>query len=201
MKPAVLSVSLGLLALVSPLTAAAELPPGRVKAVQAMLGKLDSEIKPEHYTAVETDLDEDGRKDVLVLINEKGAETPTGGCTLILLRASKEDHKFTIVGKVGVVCAPVYLRATRHHGIRDLLVRVVGKGKANEKEAVTDKKEGDGAGASGFDYAVVAFDGKCFPKSPGEATAKVEETDKVLFAEQVAEATLVPAPADPALVK
>lgn len=140
-------------------------PAPHAKAVQAALVKVDKEIKPEHYDLVEVDLDEDGRKDVLALMNSQSTYSGTGGSTLFLLRACKEDGKYTKVGSVSVVHAPIYLRTTRHHGLRDLLVSVRGGG----AEPGT---------------AVLAFDGKCYPKSPGEPTAKVEEKDVVLFAEK-----------------
>lgn len=140
-------------------------PAPHAKAVQAALVKVDKEIKPEHYALVEVDLDEDGRKDALALMNSQSTYSGTGGSTLFLLRACKEDGKYTKVGSVGVVHAPIYLRTTRHHGLRDLLVTVSG-------------------GGAEPGVAVLAFDGKCYPKSPGEITAKVEEKDKVLFAEK-----------------
>ncbi|WP_038164822.1 hypothetical protein [Verrucomicrobium sp. BvORR106] len=140
-------------------------PAPHAKAVQAALVKVDKEIKPEHYALVEVDLDEDGRKDALALMNSQSTYSGTGGSTLFLLRACKEDGKYTKVGSVGVVHAPIYLRTTRHHGLRDLLVTVSG-------------------GGAEPGVAVLAFDGKCYPKSPGEAAAKVEEKDKVLFAEK-----------------
>lgn len=164
MKPTVLPVVVSL-ALFQLVPAAIGSPPApHAKAVQAALVKVDKEIKPEHYDLVEVDLDEDGRKDVLALMNSQSTYSGTGGSTLFLLRACKEDGKYTKVGSVSVVHAPIYLRASRHHGLRDLLVSVRGGG----AEPGT---------------AVLAFDGKCYPKSPGEATAKVEEKDAVLFAD------------------
>lgn len=175
MKPAVLPVvvSLAVFQLVSaapdpaapPSQPQPSTPEPHAKAVQAALEKVDKEIKPEHYDLVEVDLDEDGRKDALALMNGQSSYSGSGGSTLFLLRACKEDGKYTKVGSVSVVHAPIYLRTTRHHGLRDLLVTVRG-------------------GGAEPGVAVLAFDGKGYPKSPGEATAKVAEKDKVLFAEK-----------------
>lgn len=175
MKPTVLPVVVSLavfqMASAAPESAAPPSQPAspaatsHAKAVQAALEKVDKEIKPEHYELVEVDLDEDGRKDALALMNGQSSYSGTGGSTLFLLRACKEDGKYHKVGSVSVVRAPIYLRTTRHHGLRDLLVTVSGGG----------AEPGN---------AVLAFDGKCYPKSPGEATAKVEEKDVVLFAEK-----------------
>lgn len=175
MKPATLSVVVSLAVFQLQLASAAPdpaapasqpaTPAPHAKAVQAALVKVDKEIKPEHYALVEVDLDEDGRKDALALMNSQSTYSGTGGSTLFLLRACKEDGKYTKVGSVSVVRAPIYLRPTRHHGLRDLLVTVSG-------------------GGAEPGVAVLAFDGKCYPKSPGEATARVEEKDKVLFAEK-----------------
>ena len=173
MKPTVLPVVVSLavfqMASAAPEPAAPPSEPAspaapHAKAVQAALVKVDKEIKPEHYDLVEVDLDEDGRKDALALMNSQSTYSGTGGSTLFLLRACKEDGKYHKVGSVSVVRAPIYLRTTRHHGLRDLLVTVSG-------------------GGAEPGSAVLAFDGKCYPKSPGEATAKVGEKDKVLFAD------------------
>lgn len=173
MKPTVLPVVVSLavfqMASAAPEPAAPPSQPAspaapHAKAVQAALAKVDKEIKPEHYDLVEVDLDEDGRKDALALMNSQSTYSGTGGSTLFLLRACKEDGKYHKVGSVSVVRAPIYLRATRHHGLRDLLVTVSG-------------------GGAEPGSAVLAFDGKCYPKSPGEVKAKVEEKDKVLFAD------------------
>ncbi len=129
---------------------------------QAALHKVDPEIKPDHYDIARTDLNADGKEDVLALMNGKSGYTGSGGTTMFILQGTGEG--FESLGSIKVVNEPIYARKSVHHGFRDLLVTVRGGG----------AKPG---------LATLEFDGKKFPASPGEATAKEEETDELLFAE------------------
>jgi hypothetical protein len=131
-------------------------------AILAALQQFDSAIAPDHFDAVMADLDGNPPIDALVLMNGKSGYCGSGGCTLFVMSAS--ENGFTPVGAVKVVNRPIYLRTSSHNGLRDLLVRVRG-----------------GGASPGF--AVLAFDGRGYASGPGEASATVESTDKVLFAE------------------
>jgi hypothetical protein len=131
-------------------------------AIQAALQKVDPAIAAGHFDAVLADLNGDAHPDALALMNGKSGYCGTGGCTLFVLQGT--DDGFTKIGTVGVVHRPIYLRGTSHHGLRDLLVRVRG-----------------GGATPGF--VGLEFDGKSYPPGPGNATATVESTDKVLFAD------------------
>lgn len=136
-------------------------------AIQAALQKIDPAIAPDQFDAVFADLNGDGHADALALMNGKSGYCGSGGCTLFVLQAG--DDGFTKIGRVGVVNQPIYLRGTSHHGLRDLLVRVRG-----------------GGATPGF--AALEFDGQSYPPGPGEASATVESTDKVLFADPLTSA-------------
>ncbi len=129
-------------------------------AIHAALEKVDPTIAADHFDAVLVDLDGNARLDVLALMNGKSGYCGSGGCTLFLFRAAQNG--LTKVGAVKIVHRPIYLRNTSHHGLRDLLVRVSG-----------------GGAAPGF--AALAFDGKSYPISPGEASDAVESMDKIIF--------------------
>jgi len=129
---------------------------------QVALQKVDPEIKPDHYDIARADLDGDGVEDVLALMNGKSAYCGSGGCTLFVLKGKADG--FSHVSSVKVVNPPIYVRKASTKGMRDLLVTVRG-----------------GGAAPGT--AALAFDGKSYPATPGEATAKVEKTDTALFAE------------------
>ena len=131
-------------------------------AIQSALATIDADIKPEHYEVSQADLDGDGTDDVFVLMNGQSSYRGSGGTTLFAFRSVKE--KLVHVGKVSVVNDPIYLRKSASHGLRDLLVSVSGGG----------AKPG---------LAALAFDGKTYPASPGEASAKLGPDDQVIFAE------------------
>ncbi len=131
-------------------------------AIQAALQKIDPAVTAEQFDCVLADLNSDGHADALALMNGKSGYCGSGGCTLFVLQAA--DNGFAKIGAVKVVNAPIYLRATSHHGLRDLLVQVRG-----------------GGAIPGF--AALEFDGQSYPPGPGKASATVESTDKVLFAD------------------
>jgi len=129
---------------------------------QAALQKSDPEIKPDHYEIARTDLNGDGKEDVLALMNGKSGYRGSGGTTVFILKGTADG--FESLGSVKVVNEPICARKSGHKGFRDLLVTVRGGG----------AKPG---------LAELQFDGRRYPASPGAATAKQEATDEVLFAE------------------
>jgi hypothetical protein len=131
-------------------------------AIQAALQKFDPAVAADQFDAVLADLNGDTRADALVLMNGKSGYCGSGGCTLFVLQAAGDS--FTKIGAVGVVHRPIYLRGTSPHGLRDLLARV-----------------GGGGAIPGF--GALVFDGQSYPPGPGKASATVESTDKILFAD------------------
>lgn len=139
--------------------------PPVLSLTQAALQKTDADIKPDHYDIARADLDADGKEDVLALMNGKSGYCGSGGCTLFILKATEDG--FTSIGSVKVVSRPIYLRKNISNGHRDLLVSVRG-----------------GGAAPGL--AVLASDGSGYPVSPGEANARKQADDTVLFADDAA---------------
>jgi hypothetical protein len=135
--------------------------PPVLSLTQAALQKIDADIKPDHYDIARADLDGDGKEDVLALMNGKSGYCGSGGCTLFILKATEEG--FASIGSVKVVSRPVYLRKSISNGHRDLLVSVRG-------------------GGASPGLAALAFDGSGYPVSPGEANARKQDDDTVLFA-------------------
>lgn len=129
---------------------------------QAALQKIDPDIKPDHYDIARTDLDGDGKEDVLALMNGKSSYRGSGGATVFILKGTADGLQS--LGSVKVVNEPIYARKSTRNGMRDLLVTVSGGG----------AKPG---------LSALQFSGSAYPPSPGEASAKLEETDTVLFAE------------------
>ena len=136
--------------------------PPVLSLTQAALQKVDPEIKPDHYDIARTDLNADGKEDVLVLMNGKSSYRGSGGATMFVLKGTADG--FESLGSIKVVNEPIYARKSVHNGFRDLLVGVRG-------------------GGAEPGLAALQFNGKSYPASPGEATAKVEESDELLFAE------------------
>jgi hypothetical protein len=136
--------------------------PPVLSLTQVALQKADPNIMPDHYDIARTDLNADGKEDVLALMNGRSGYTGSGGATMFVLKGTTDG--FENLGSISVVNEPIYARKTVKHGFRDLLVTVSGGG----------AKPG---------LAALSFDGGKYPQSPGEATAKQEETDELLFAE------------------
>ncbi len=134
-------------------------------ALQSALKAIDPEIKPEQYTVARADLDSDGRPDFLVYMGASRDYCGSGGCTLFVLRATAGAPES--LGSVAVVNPPIYLRAAKHNGYRELLVRVAG-----------------GGAEPGF--AVLRFDGKAYPRGAGEIRGAVDAADVVLIADPAA---------------
>jgi hypothetical protein len=136
--------------------------PPVLSLTQAALSKIDPDIKPNHYDIARTDLNADGKDDVLALMNGKSGYRGTGGATMFVLKGSTDG--FESLGSIKVVNEPIYARKSVKHGFRDLLVAVRG-----------------GGATPGL--AALSFDGKKYPPSPGDVGAKVEDSDELLFAE------------------
>ena len=143
-------------------TGLAHATPPVLSLTQAALQKVDPDIKPDHYDIARTDLNADGKEDVLALMNGKSGYRGSGGATMFVLKGTADG--FESLGKISVVNEPIYARKSVKNGFRDLLVTVSG-----------------GGATPGL--ASLSFDGKKYPASPGEATAKEEEGDELLFAE------------------
>jgi hypothetical protein len=144
------------------ITGLAHATPPVLSLTQAALHKVDPEIKPDHYDIARTDLNTDGKEDVLALMNGKSSYRGSGGATMFILKGTAEG--FESLGAIKVVNEPILARKSAHHGFRDLLVTVRG-------------------GGAEPGLAALPFDGKAYPASPGEASARQEETDELLFAE------------------
>jgi hypothetical protein len=136
--------------------------PPILSLTQAALQKVDPDIKPDHYDIARTDLNADGTADVLALMNGKSGYTGSGGATMFVLKGTADG--FESLGSIKVVRELIYARKSVHHGFRDLLVGVRG-------------------GGAEPGLSALRFSGKEYPASPGEATAKEEEGDELLFAE------------------
>jgi hypothetical protein len=144
------------------LSCLAQATPPVLSLTQAALQKVDPDIKPEHYDIAHTDLNADGKEDVLALMNGKSGYTGSGGATMFVLKGTSDG--FEALGSIGVVNEPIYARKSVKNDFCDLLVTVSG-----------------GGAAPGL--AALSFDGKKYPVSPGAVGAKVEESDELLFAE------------------
>jgi hypothetical protein len=136
--------------------------PPVLSLTQASLQKVDPDIKPDHYDIARTDLNADGKEDVLALMNGKSGYRGSGGATMFILKGT--DDGFESLGSIKVVNEPIYARKSVKNNFRDLLVTVRG-----------------GGATPGL--AVLSFDGKKYPASPGDAGAKVDDSDELLFAE------------------
>lgn len=136
--------------------------PPVLSRTQAALQKVDPDIRPEHYDIARTDLNADGKEDVLVLMNGRSAYRGSGGATMFVLKGTADG--FESLGKIMVVNEPIYVRKSAHHGFRDLLVTASG-------------------GGAEPGLSALEFNGKKYPASPGEANAKKQGTDELLFAE------------------
>lgn len=136
--------------------------PPALSLAQAAMKKADPEIEADQYDIARADLDGDGKEDILALMNGKSGYCGSGGCTLFVHKG--KENGFSKICSIAVVNPPIYLRKASTKGMRDLLVTVSG-----------------GGATPGL--AVLSFDGTTYPPAPGEATAKQEEGDSILFAE------------------
>jgi hypothetical protein len=143
------------------LASLAHATPPVLSRTQAALQKVDPDIKPDHYDIARTDLNADGKEDVLALMNGKSGYRGSGGSTLFILKGTADG--FEPLCSIKVVSEPIYARTSVKNGFRDLLVTVRG-----------------GGATPGL--AALSFDGKTYPASPGDAGAKIKDSDELLFA-------------------
>lgn len=129
---------------------------------QAALQKVDPGIKPDHYDIARTDLNADGKENVLALMNGKSGYVGSGGATMFVLKGTTDG--FVSLGSIKVVNEPIFACKAVSNGFRDLLVGVRG-------------------GGAEPGLSALQFDGNAYPASPGEVTAKEKEGDQLLFAE------------------
>ncbi len=79
-----------------------------------------------HYEYSRTDLDNDGRRDALVLLNNPyGYWCGQHGCTMLVLRA--HNNSFELVNAVQPIRTPLYISDSQTNGWKDLIVRVSGR--------------------------------------------------------------------------
>jgi hypothetical protein len=64
--------------------------PPVLSLTQAALQKVDPDIRPDHYDIARTDLNADGREDVLALMNGKSGYRGTGGATMFILKGTAD---------------------------------------------------------------------------------------------------------------
>lgn len=136
--------------------------PPLLSLTQAALHKVDPEIRLDHYEIARTDLNADGKDDVLALMNGRSSYCGSGGTTMFILKGTADG--FESIGSVKVVNEPIFVRKSVNQGFRDLLVTVRG-------------------GGAEPGLSALPFNGKEYPVSPGKATAKQEDNDELIFAE------------------
>ncbi|HOO82720.1 MAG TPA: hypothetical protein PK513_09470 [Alphaproteobacteria bacterium] len=78
------------------------------------------------YDFERIDLNEDGRRDALILFKTPyGYWCGTHGCTMLILRA--HNNHFSLVNDIQPIREPVYISPAKSHGWKNLLVRVSGR--------------------------------------------------------------------------
>ncbi len=105
----------------------ADSPDSLNQALLAYFAKTDTDSKyiSPHQTA-QVDLNGDGRQDALVLLQNPIYFCGTGGCTMLVFKATKSGFKF--VSRSSLIRGPVLVSETKTHGWRDLIVEVSGGG-------------------------------------------------------------------------
>ena len=98
------------------------------------------------YQYYRYDLDNDGRRDAIVLLqNPYKYWCNKHGCTLLVMKAS--DNDFTLVSKSIPIRAPFYISNNKSYGWNDLIIRVSGRWKKTKNVAMQ-------------------FDGHRYPENP-----------------------------------
>jgi len=105
---------------------------------QALLAYLaskgdDPKYANPHQTA-RIDLNGDGLKDALVLLENPMYYCGTGGCTMLVFKGTKSGFEF--VSRSSLIRGPVLVSEAKTHGWRDLIVEVSGGGIAPKKVAL-----------------------------------------------------------------
>lgn len=119
-------------------------PPGLLQTLRTYVTETGPGAGDEHYALKLVDLNDDGRKEALVLLSGS-YWCGTGGCRLLILAPTRGGWRF--VTKTTITREPVRLLPSRHHGWNDLVVRVGGGGLATGN-------------------ALLRFDGHRYPSNP-----------------------------------
>ncbi len=118
---------------------AQDAPPALVAAVQRFVNTGGERELPDFRHAL-VDLDGDGRRDAIVLLQSQ-AWCGSGGCTMLVLRGVTEG--FALVSRSTITNEPIRVSPERSHGWRTLIVSAKGAGDV-----------------------VMRFDGKRYPLNP-----------------------------------
>lgn len=95
------------------------------QAVTEFLQQTESPVS-SRYEFSRLDLDDDGRRDALVMFkNPYGYWCGTHGCTLLVMKAN--NNSFTLVNSIQPVRAPLHVSELRTNGWRNLITRVSGR--------------------------------------------------------------------------
>jgi putative lipoprotein len=105
------------------------------QAIIAYLAKtgVDPKFANPHRTA-QIDLNGDGLQDALVLLENPMYFCGTGGCTMLVFKATKLGFEFVSLSTL--IRSPVLVSETKTHGWRDLIVEVSGGGMAPKQVAL-----------------------------------------------------------------
>ena len=125
------------------------------REIADMLKYFQVSAKRAKFKTVLLDLDADGHKDALVLFESMDfcSASGSGGCSLFAFRcdAKKCRHWFTIQ----VVNRPVYISSNRTKGLPDFVAPLAGLANSGK-------------------FAVLKYDGKAYPVSPGDGVEMTE---------------------------
>ncbi len=114
-------------------------------AIKEFLAETDAP-NSSHYEFSRMDLDNDGRRDALILFNNPyGYWCGQHGCTMLVMRAHNDS--FQLVNAVQPIRTPLYISDNNTNGWKDLIVRVSGRQQ--------DSKD-----------VAMRFDGRKYPSSP-----------------------------------
>jgi hypothetical protein len=121
----------------------------------------------DRYVAAETDLNGDGRAEIVVYVTDPGY-CGSGGCLTLVLEP--DGRTYRIVMRATVSWPPIRVLSTRSHGWRDLGVMVAGGG-IHQHEAR------------------MRFDGRRYPSNPTvpPAIPMKREAGQVLISEEAVE--------------
>lgn len=97
------------------------------QALLAYLAKKGDDPKyADPHQIARIDLNGDGQKDALVLLENPMYFCGTGGCTMLVFKGTKSGFEF--VSRSSLIRSPVLVSETKTHGWRDLIVEVSGGG-------------------------------------------------------------------------
>jgi hypothetical protein len=116
--------------------------------IRHYLGEPDAPSEKEgstHYSGVFVDLNDDGKKEVIVYVSGR-MWCGTGGCVMLILALDGESYR--VVTRTTVTKLPIRVLTTKSNGWHDISVAVAG-------EAIQPGYE-----------AELSFDGKTYPSNP-----------------------------------